>query len=293
MLSSLRESFAQAGFLEIETSVALTEIAPEEYIECMTSSDGKFLRTSPELAMKNLLARGFERICQFGVCYREGEFGRRHRGEFTMLEYYMAHTDYEALRDFTTSFLRDAAIRLTGGTKIVYAEHMLDLGAEPEVICVADAFERYAGKSVEAAERDDDFDELMALKIEPRLGWERLTYLTDYPVNRASLSRIKSDNPKVAERWELYLGALELANAFGELTDAAEQKARFAATMKFREAHGMKHYPETTNFFHSLEKGLPESSGAAMGVDRLAMIFCDEADIAMVRAEEGIEPSEA
>lgn len=282
LFRAIRDCFYRAGYLEVETPVKISAPAPEEYIESVRS-EGDFLRTSPELAMKALLADGMERIFQIGPCFRANESGRRHREEFTMLEYYCRGAEYRELARFTAGFVAEAARSVLGGTRICYCGREIEL-EEFEFVTVEEAFRQYAGCTSVEAEAEDRFDELMVTKIEPELGNGKLTFLCDYPANRASLARLKVENPAVAERWELYIAGIELANAFGELTDAAEQKARFRAALEFRAAAGMHAYPEPEEFFAALERGLPESSGSAMGLDRLAMLFCGADDIALVRA---------
>ncbi len=284
LFSSLRRSFEAARFLEVETDLMIKAPAPEEFIESIAAGS-KFLRASPEIAMKIMLAAGYERIFQIGRCFRAGEHGSRHREEFTMLEFYAAGMNYRELADFTVSLIRDAAVNLMGKPELPFRGRLVDLGGKPEVITVDEAFRRYADTTMEAADRDDLFDELMVSKIEPELGLGRITILTDYPANRASLARLSPRNPDVAERFELYIGGLELANAYGELLDPAEQRARFEAALRFREAHGMLRYPVAEDFFAALEAGLPDCSGCALGLDRLAMVFADAADIGGVRAE--------
>lgn len=283
LFRAIREYFYDRDFIEVETPVKIHAPAPEEFIESVRA-EGDFLRTSPELAMKVMLADGFERIFQIGSCFRADEHGRRHREEFTMLEFYARGMEYREQAQFTAGFVAEAARRVLGGESVVYRGREVDLGSH-EFITVEEAFRRYAGVSTQEAERQDRFDELMVTKIEPELGRGRLTFLTDYPASRASLARLRADNPAVAERWELYIEGIELANAFGELTDAAEQKARFRAALEFRAAHGMHPYPATVEFFAALDRGLPQSSGCAMGLDRLAMIFCDADDIGDVRSD--------
>jgi len=282
LFRAIRGCFYRAEFLEVETPVKIHAPAPEEYIESVCS-EHDFLRTSPELAMKVLLAGGMERIFQIGPCFRANESGRRHREEFTMLEYYRRGIDYKELASFTAGFVKDAFREVTGATRIVYGGKPVELG-EFEFVTVEDAFRRYAGCTTAEAEAADRFDELMVTKVEPELGNGKLTFLCDYPANRASLARLKADNPSVAERWELYVAGIELANAFGELTDAQEQKARFRAALEFRAKAGMHPYPEPVEFFAALDSGLPQSSGSAMGLDRLVMLLCDADDIALVRA---------
>ncbi len=282
LFRSIRESFYRSGFVEVETPVRIAAPAPEEYIESVRS-ESEFLRTSPELAMKVLLSEGMARIFQIGSCFRAGESGRRHREEFTMLEFYAAGMEYREQARFTAAFIRGAANELFQSETISYQGDKIDL-SRYEFVTVDEAFHAYAGISAAEAERLDRFDEIMVTKIEPRLGWGKLTFLCDYPAGRASLARLREEDPSVAERWELYIGGIELANAFGELTDPVEQKARFRAAQEFRARAGMHPYPEATEFFAALDRGLPQSSGCAMGLDRLCMIFCDASDIADVRA---------
>jgi len=269
-LRALRGFFYENGFIEVETPVKIHAPAPEEFIESV-QSEGDFLRTSPELAMKVLLSQGCRKIFQIGSCFRANESGRRHLEEFTMLEYYAAGWNYRELAEFTARML-DAASGFCG------------IFSGCETITVDEAYRRYAGVSAFDADRDGSFDELMVTKVEPELGKEKLTFLIDYPASRASLSRISAKDPRVAERWELYRNGLELGNAFGELTDAAEQKRRFAAANAFRASQKMHAYPEPVGFYEALDRGLPESSGCALGVDRLIMLLCGVSDIHDVRA---------
>ncbi len=281
-LRAVRDFFYSAGFLEVETKVRIAAPAPEEYIEAVPSGE-QFLRTSPELEMKCLLADGMQKIFQIGSCFRLGEFGRKHREEFTMLEFYAAKWDYLTLANFTASLVMETAQKLFGTTKVNFWGKSYDLG-RATFITVDDAFKRYAGVSAFQADADGTFDERMVTKVEPELGKEGLTFLMDYPANRASLSKISEVDPRVARRWELYLGGVELANAFGELTDAAEQKERFQKSAAFRASQNMARYPEPEAFFAALDKGLPESSGCALGIDRLVMILCNADNIGDVRA---------
>ncbi len=284
LFHALRDTLERADFLEVETETAIPAPAPEEYIEAIPAG-GRFLRTSPELAMKIMLAAGYPRIYQIGRCFRADEHGRKHRSEFTMLEFYAAEWDYRELADFTFRLVADAARHLGCGAALPFQGDTIDLAAGPEWITVSEAFRRWTETTADAAEADGSFDERMVTKIEPELGRSRVTFLADYPAGRASLARLRADDPTRAERWEMYIGGVELANAFGELTDAAEQRRRFAAARDFRRRAGMLAYPEPEDFYAALERGLPPCAGAAVGLDRLAMIFCDTADIADVRAE--------
>ncbi len=276
----LRRFFDEHGYLEVTTPVRIHAPAPEEYIESIPAA-GAFLRASPELAMKELLADGYEKLYQLGPAFRAEERGTRHREEFTMLEYYQVNCSYHELAALTMDFLREAAIALFGAPRLTYQGEIIALDA-PEILTVEEAYLRYAGCTVEEAESQDKFDELMVLRIEPQLGRGRPTFLCDYPANRASLARLCPGNPLYAERWELYIAGLELANAYGELIDAAEQKRRFRAAAQFRAHAGMLRYPEPESFYAALERGLPPCSGSALGFDRLCMIFADTPDIADV-----------
>ena len=280
----MRGYFDERGFLEVETPVRIAAPAPEEYIDCIPC-DGKFLRPSPELEMKLLLAAGCDRIYQFGPCFRAGEHGWKHREEFTMLEYYMTGCDYDTLRGFTAELLRKSLTAANRGDPVLrFRGETLDLAAEPEVISVEEAFRRFTDVTMEAADRSDRFDELMVTRIEPELGRGRLTFLTDYPASRASLARLKPGRPEFAERWELYLAGVELANAYSELTDGAEQLARFAAAREFRKRRGAPEYGRPAAFEALLTAGkLPRCTGCALGFDRLAMILCDTADLGEIR----------
>lgn len=171
--------FYRAGYLEVETPVKIHAPAPEEYIESV-QAEKDFLRTSPELAMKVLLADGMEKIFQIGPCFRANESGRRHREEFTMLEYYSRGTGYRELAEFTAGFVAEAAERVLGSTRIEYGGKQIDLSAY-EFVTVDDAFRLHAGCTASEADALDRFDELMVTKIEPELGNGKLTFLCDYP----------------------------------------------------------------------------------------------------------------
>ena len=280
LLRALRNGFYKEQFDEVATAVKIPAPAPEEYIESVPCAGG-FLRTSPELAMKRMLCSGMERIFQFGSAFRAEELGRKHREEFTILEYYAVNWDYRRLAEFTAELIAQAAKELFGRTAVTYQGHEVDLGRH-KFITVDEAFGKYAGVSAFTADADGTFDELMVLKVEPELGRDCPEILIDYPANRASLSRLSAADNRVAERWELYIRGMELGNAFGELTDAAEQRRRFAAALQFRAEQGMLAYPEATDFLEALDKGMPESSGCAIGFDRLCMIFCNAYDISEV-----------
>ena len=283
LIASVRQFFDANGFAEVETPVMIKAPAPEEFIEAPQA--GKmFLRTSPELQMKLMLAAGFEKIYQIGACFREGEFGRKHRPEFTMLEWYQTGADYMDLLNFTAGMLRRLAQFTNNSNAISYQGRTLDFSAEPEIITVKEAFRRFAGTTPEAAMEADQFDELMVTKIEPELGKGRPTFLKDYPASRSALARLSQSDSSVAERWELYLDGIEIANAYSELIDPAEQEARFKEAAVVRSQNGMREYPHPTDFMQAIRAGMPDSSGCALGMDRLIMIFTDADDISQVKS---------
>ncbi|MDD5699024.1 MAG: EF-P lysine aminoacylase EpmA [Victivallaceae bacterium] len=282
LIAAVRAYFDRQGFLEIETPVVIAAPAPEEYIEGIPVENG-FLRTSPELQMKKLLCADYEKIYQIGPCFRRNEFGARHRPEFTLLEWYETKLDYRQLLEFTAGLLRFAARNVTGSLQFTYQGQAVDLEAPPEIITVREACRQYAGIELERIATEAEFDEIMVSRLEPRLGMGRMTFLIDYPAARAALARRKPGAPEIAERWELYIAGMELANAYGELTDPVEQRQRFLRTQAVRAENHLLSYPFPEDFFAALEAGLPECSGAALGIDRLAMIFTDAADISEVR----------
>ena len=186
---SVRDFFYSFDFVETETPVKIPAPAPEENIESVTAGSNEFLRTSPELAMKELLSMGMQRIFQIGSAFRAGEFGRKHRDEFTILEYYSVNWDYKQLAEFTAQMMQHAAREVLGTTCISSGGKKFDL-ADVEYITVEEAYLRYAGVSAFEADQNGSFDELMVLKVEPQLGSHGITFLCDYPANRASLSRL-------------------------------------------------------------------------------------------------------
>jgi lysyl-tRNA synthetase class 2 len=263
VLSAIRAFFLDRDFLEVETPVRLPTPALERHIDAEPSGAG-FLRTSPELHMKRLLAAGHERLFQMGPCFRKGERGARHHPEYTMLEWYRANADYlEILRD-TTDLL---------ATLAPLAPQSSTINHSPLTIRVRDAFLQHAGWDPVAAYDADRFERDLVARVEPALPRDRPVVLMDYPAPAAALSRRKPGDAAVAERWELYLDGVEIANAFSELTDAAEQRARFKAWAEERRAAGCEVYPLDEAFLAALETGLPPSGGIALGVDRLVMVL--------------------
>ena len=265
VLRAIRAFFDARGFTEVETPVRIPAPAPEPHIDCPPSGNW-FLRASPELQMKKLLAAGMERIYQIGPCFRAGEKGRRHSPEFTMLEWYRANADYSQIAVDAEELLVEVLTR----------DH-----ADVQRITVREAYLRWAGWNPVETWDQDRFDFDMATKIEPNLPKEPL-FLTDYPAPAASLARLKSDDPRVAERWELYVDGIELANAFTELIDPVEQRRRFELAREERRALGEADYPLDEEFLDALAR-MPPSGGVALGVDRLVMLACGASSIADVQ----------
>jgi elongation factor P--(R)-beta-lysine ligase len=273
IFNRVRSFFNEKGYLEVETPFRIPAPAPEAQIDAIPSA-GWFLQTSPELCMKRLLAAGYQRIFQICRCWREGERGTRHLSEFTMLEWYRAGADYHDLMTETEELVLAAA----AADGISYRGRSIDLTAPWERITVAEAFRRYADCTVSEALENGAFDETMVEKIEPRLGLDKPTFIYDYPACCGALARLKRTDATVAERFELYIGGLEIANAFSELTDPAEQRRRFEAEAAERAATGKALYPMAEKFLAAL-CDMPESAGIALGLDRLVMVLLDAESI--------------
>ena len=277
LIQSIRLFLINHDFLEVETSLRIPSPAPEEHIEAIASEDW-FLQTSPELCMKRLLAAGYPRIFQISKCFRAAERGNKHLPEFTILEWYSAGFDYHQLMDQCEALLI-AAFKNTGHDQdIVWQNKKINIASPWEKITVADAFFKYAPVTLEESLVQDKFDEIMVEYIEPRLGLERPTFIYDYPAKLAALAKLKESNPAFGERFELYIGGLELANGFSELTDADEQRHRFEEALKLRSAKNWARYNMPEKFLQSLD-ALPPSAGIALGIDRLVMIITDSANI--------------
>ena len=284
MVRALRAALDEGGFVEVETPVRIPAPANEPHI-VPPASGRAFLRASPELQMKRLLAAGMGRIYQIGPCFREGERGDRHAPEFTMLEWYRAPGGWEdVLRDGERLVLAAAAaLHGAGAARVPFRGGSLDLAAPWERVPVREAYRRWAGWDPVEAWDAERFDLDMALKVEPALPRDRAVVLFGYPAQAASLARLSPEDPRVAERWELYLGGMEIANAFGELADPAEQRRRFEAARDEKIACGETPMPLDEDFLADLAR-MPPAGGAALGVDRLAMVLLDAPDIDSVRA---------
>jgi lysyl-tRNA synthetase class 2 len=265
-MATVRAFFVERGYLEIETPIRVQTPAMEDHIDAEASGD-HWLRTSPELHMKRMVCAGYEKIFQIGPCFRQGERGDRHLPEYTMLEWYWVGVESDALIYETRDLLRRVACLLGetcfGG---------VDLMAEPKVMTVQEAFETWAGWDPIGYFDENRFDLDLVEKVEPKLAkFKEPVILKEFPAKRAALAQLHPSNPEIADRWEMYLGGIEIANAYTELTDVDEQRKRFAICARERASRGQEIYPLDEAFLESMEKGMPACSGIALGFDRLMM----------------------
>ncbi len=279
VFAAIRAFFAEREFLAVETPVRLPAPALEDYIEAEPSGDW-WLRTSPELHMKRLLAAGYERIYQIGPCFRQGEQGRRHLPEFTMLEWYRLHANHEDILADTIALVRQTAQAVLGSLACPFRGQVIDFGGEWERLSVAEAFSRFAGRDLDETIAAGEFEQVLVEQVEPHLGNGRPTVLGEYPLACSGLSRPIPGRPDRVERWELYVAGLELGNACSELTDAAEQAARFAACAELRRREDRPVYPVDEPFMAALGRGMPPAAGIAIGLDRLVMVLANLDDLA-------------
>ncbi len=271
IIGALRGFFESGDFLEVDTPRRIPVPIPESHIDVMPSG-AWVLHPSPEICMKRLLSAGFERIYQICHCWRDGERGSLHLPEFTMLEWYRANADYSALMDDCEGLVRRAARTVGKEDGLKWKGSVIDLEGPWERLTVREAFTRFGGMTAEEALERDLFDEIMVCSIEPMIGWKRPTFLIDYPASRASLARLKPEDEGLAERFELYIGGIELANAFSELVDTEEQRSRFMDEQRYREACAKPVYALPEKFLRELAD-MPPSAGIAFGVDRLVMLL--------------------
>ena len=272
VIQSIRSFFCSQNYLEVETPIRIPAPAPEAHIEAEESGDW-FLQTSPELCMKRLLAAGFKKIFQICKCFRNKERGSKHLPEFTILEWYNAGEDYEALMADCEQLLRFILNVLELGESIIYQGIKIDLRTPWRRLSVSRAFDTYASMTVNAALSNNCFDEVMVEEIEPQLGFDPV-FLYDYPASRGALARLKPEDSSLAERFEMYIGGLELCNGFSELTDPREQRQRFEKELKFRKTSGNIVYPMPENLLSALAE-IPDAAGNALGLDRLVMLLAD------------------
>ncbi len=307
VIGAIRAYFGGEGFAEVDTPCLQVSPGNEVHLQAFRTEwrdphggpgQTLYLHTSPEFAMKKLLAAGEPKIFQLAHTFRNAERSSRHHPEFTMLEWYRAHVDTRAIKQDCVALV--CACAQAAGKKKFEANGMsCDPFVNWETLTVPEAFRRYADIDLLATTpdplnpdaallrkaaapldlrmADDDsweniFFRIMAEKIEPHLGKDRPTFLCDYPVSMAALAKPKADDPRLAERFELYIAGYEIANAFYELTDADEQLRRFEADMALKEKLYGERHPIDLDFIEALRYGMPPSAGIALGIDRLVML---------------------
>ena len=277
-----RDFFRSMGFMEVDTPVRCPSIIPEAHIDPVRSREW-YLQASPEQCMKRLLARGADKIFQICKCFRQGERGRRHLPELTLLEWYAVHQTYEDLMEQCQGLLRHIAQGWGTPDRLVYQGRSLDLTDPFQRMTVAQAFEGFSDLSLDQAMNTGQFDEIISFDIEPHLGTSRPCFLYDYPLSMASLAAVHPEKPDTAQRFEMYAAGIELANGFTELTDHELQRKRFEAENELRIRQGKATLPMPEKFLSDLAL-MPPAAGIALGMDRLVMLFCDAADIDQVVA---------
>jgi lysyl-tRNA synthetase class 2 len=299
----VRRWFEDQGFLEVETPILQVSPGNETHLHAfateITAPSGAharlYLHGSPEFACKKLLAAGEPKLVTLAHVFRNRERGALHHPEFTMLEWYRAREPYEAVMDDCIAVIAEAA-KATGVNQLSFAGHTADPFASPERLTVVQAFEKFAGidllasltpgasdvtklatgaraAAIRTAADDtwsDIFSRILVERVEPRLGIGRPTILYEYPLPEAALAQPAAD-PRVAQRFEIFVCGIELANGFGELTDAMEQRRRFVHAMAEKERIYGEHYPIDADFLAALA-AMPPASGVALGFDRLVML---------------------
>ncbi len=299
LLASIRGFFRRAGVMEVETPVCSAHGSTDPALESLVTrytgpgaprGRALYLHTSPEFAMKRLLAAGSGPIYQICRVFRDGERGRRHNPEFTLLEWYRPGFDSHRLMDEVAALI--AAVTATDRPVERYSYREVferTLGIDPHRAAAEELRSCAAARGIAAA-RESALDAagwrdlLLTQCIEPELGREGLTFVYDYPVDQASLARVREGDPPLAERFELYLGGVEIANGFHELAHAGEQRDRFTREQVRRRRQGQAEVPMDGHLLAALEAGLPDCAGVALGIDRLLMWMLDAEHIDQVLA---------
>ncbi len=299
LLQQIRRFFLDRDFLEVETPILIPSADPSPHLDSFQTEyrdlQGKhqrlYLQTSPEFAMKRLVAAGYSRIFQICKFFRNGEITPTHNPEFTGLEWYITQADYHTLMEYTEQMVRAVYPHST----LTYQRHTVDLEQPWERLTVHESIQRYANctlppsislESLQDACRDlnlsvnpdDQWDDLFfkifLTYVDPQLGLQRPVFLTDYPIQMAALSRAKPEAPYLAERVELYIAGVELANGYSELTDASEQKQRWEDEVALREVNLAPFQGSLDEgLLNALAWGMPPTAGIAFGLDRLIMLL--------------------
>lgn len=273
VIKAVRDFFCERGFLEVETPLLIPANAPEEHINPVSALSSWQLQTSPEICMKRLLCKGYKKLFQISHCWRADERGSLHLSEFTMLEWYRADSDYTTLMSDCEGLLQHvAAVCLAEQPSYSRNSRKIDPFAPWKHITVQEAFLTLGNISVWECLSKGLYEEILTSTIEPAFAdYSVPVILRDYPAELAALARTHPENHNQAERFELYVGGLELANGFSELTDPIEQQRRFEETNRARNRAGQQVLPLPKRFLSELAS-LPESAGIALGIDRLVML---------------------
>lgn len=295
-LACIRQFFAERGVLEVETPVLAAAGATDIHIASLTTrcragaaNRHLYLQTSPEFAMKRLLAAGSGPIYQVSRVFRDGECGRLHNPEFTLLEWYRPGLDHHALMDELDALLDRLLGAASACNRLSYRDVFLRHGApDPFSASTEELAARAQAAGLNASggrhrERDTLLDFLFSHAVQPALGEGRV-YVYDYPASQAALARVHEGNPPVAARFELFVNGIEIANGYHELTDAAEQRRRFAADIDTRERLGLAPMPVDERLLAALAHGMPDCAGVAVGLERLFMVAAGETCIESVMA---------
>ncbi len=294
LLASIRDYFSRTDVLEVETPYASVHGVTDPAIDsCRLRADcgGRYLHTSPEFPMKRLLSAGSGAIYQVCRVFRAGERGRWHNPEFSLLEWYRPGFEHHRLMDDVASLLRQVLDNDLAEIRLSYAELFeAHIGIDPHA-ATSDLLRQKAldlgladASRLQLPDRDAWLDLLLTHSIEPHMPRDRMLFIYDYPVSQAALARVRPGEPPVAERFELYLGGMELANGFYELADAGEQRTRFEVELAERESQGKPLIPMDEHLLDALQAGLPDCAGVALGLDRLLMRLCGAGHIGHVLA---------
>jgi lysyl-tRNA synthetase class 2 len=282
IVREVRRWFDDRAFVEVETPLAVPSPGLDlhlEAIEAVGFRERRFLITSPEYQMKRLLAGGLPRVYQLAKCFRRGEEGTLHQPEFTMLEWYRAFAGSDEIMRDTEELVAQLA-RARGGMTIPGRGRPIDVTPPWPRITVSEAFRTIAGIELETIAHDEErFYRILIETIEPALGFPKPVFLTEYPIEMASLARACPHDPRFADRVEAYVDGVELMNGFGELVDAGEQRARLRRDHAQRIERGLDVYPIDERFLAALDEGLPPCGGNALGLDRLVMLLVGAASI--------------
>ncbi len=276
IISAVRSFFKSENFLEVETPLLVDAPLPEKFIDAVKSGN-QYLVTSPEVYMKRLISKKAPRIFQISKCFRAGEVGKLHNQEFSMLEWYRTDADYFDLIADAQNLFKFVAEKIGFKDSFIYRNEKINFDLFKK-ISVDEAFLKFADKKLDAEPDDFEFDSLLVEKIEPKLGSGKPTVLYDYPSVFCPMSKPKENNPDRAERLEIYVAGIELANGCTERTNYENQIKSLRDECEARKKMDKEVYPWPEDFLEAFKK-MPECAGMALGIDRLVMLFTNATDI--------------